>query len=338
MRAGTVVRGPNHLGDVVMALPALRASGGADVLVARWLVPILEMAREAEGAAAGIGDILPLDRGARGLIPAVRRVRAGRYGRGILLTPSLSSALIFYLGGVRERVGVPTDARGALLTVKVAPPVPGTHRAASYMRLISGGASETTPALRLAVPERHRERWRRIAGEPDGPLVGVFPGSNAPSRRWEPDSFAELVRRLTGQGARVAVFGGPAEGALARHVSGGRALEVTGRGDLPLLAAGLADCAVLVTNDSGPMHLAAAVGTRTVAIAGPSDMRVTGPMGEGHAILQAEGLPCVPCGLNECPRRGAGYRLPEAERECMRLVPVEQVESTVLRHLSHQRS
>lgn len=330
---GVVVRAPNHLGDLVMALPAIRRTGGADVLALHWLVPLLEMAREAEPESAGIRDILALERGVRGTLDAARRLRQRRYDLGLVLPPSISSALIFALGRVRRRRGFPTDARRALLTDLVPLPPEGSHRATGFVAVAGGPATERPRAV-LPVPARDQARWRAIAGAPEGPLVGVAPGSNAPSRRWEPERFAEVVQRLVRRGIRVVVFGGPGEEGLMRFVSGGRALEVGGAPDLPLLAAGLADCAVALTNDSGPMHVAAAVGTPVVALIGPSDPRLTGPLGDHHVLLVAKELGCLPCGRNVCPRSGPGSHLPDAENECMRLLSADRVEAAVLGQLA----
>lgn len=330
MTPPSLIRAPNHLGDLVMALPAIRASGGSDVLVLRWLAPFLEMAREAEPQAAGVREIISLERGTREMLRVARLLRARRYRSGVLLPPSLSSALLFAMGGVRERRGVATDARGPLLTQRVEPPPPATHRAAGYLRLVTGSEETAPPSVTLGVTARQHERWRAVAGDPGDTLVGISPGSNAGSRRWPAESFAALVGRLGASGLRVVVFGGPGERELIDFVAGSHALAVGGTPDLPLLSAGLAACDVVVTNDTGPMHVAAAVGTRTVAIIGPSDPRLTGPLGPGHVQLVAGALPCLGCGRNECPRTGPGTRLERAENECMRLVSVADVESAVL--------
>jgi heptosyltransferase-2 len=328
-----VVRAPNHLGDVVMALPALAAAGG-DVLVVRWLAPLLEMAKDSTGPARH-GRVIAFDRGRAGMLRAARELRAGRYERGLLLAPSFSSAFLFALGGVKRRRGTPTDGRSLLLTDRVrwADPAPA-HRAARYLELVTGAPPAEPPAPHLAVPLPERERWSRLIGAEGGDLVGIFPGSNASSRRWDADRYAELAARVAGRGARVVVFGSTGERDLTAHVAGSHALDLGGRTDLPLLAAGLAACRVLVTNDSGPMHLAAAVGTRTVSVQGPADPRVTRPLGEGHVLVWGAPIPCVPCVKNECPRSGAGFRLPEAERECLRLIGVDEVEHIVLRQLT----
>ncbi len=347
-----IVRAPNHLGDVVMALPALRAASGpardatnaegaadvagaggrgahepADILVVRGLVPILEM--------AGLpGRILPFDRGAAGLVRAAGALRRGPYRRGILLTPSFSSALVFLLGGVRERRGTATDGRSMLLTERIPRArIDALHRAAAYLLLAGDEAAAEPPAPRLPVPQAERARWRSFVGgsSSGGPTIGIFPGSNAASRRWDTGRYRALAARLAADGARVVVFGGPGERRLTAEVAGDVAFDAGGRTDLRQLAAGLAECALLVTNDSGPMHLAAAVGTRTVSLQGASDPAVTRPLGAAHVLLQHAELSCVPCVRNVCPRRGAGTFLPEAERECLRLITVDEVHGAVVR-------
>lgn len=326
-----LIRAPNHLGDVVMALPALAAAPEADVLVVRSLVPLIEVALGGSSASAGSGrQVISLDRGARGLARAAGELRRRRYAHGVLLTPSFSSALVFVAGGVRHRRGTTTDGRSALLTDRVsAEAVAGLHRAAAYMTLVTGVVPTEPPIPRLVVPDSLRERWLGQVGEVSGPTVGIFPGSHASSRRWDPDRFAAVVRWLAGQGVRVIVFGGPGERELAAEVASGVALDLSGRTDLLLLAAGLEACDLLITNDTGPMHLAAAVGTPTLSIQGPGDPRETAPLGHGHRLLRRADLPCVPCVRNECPRRGRGYVLPEAERECLRLIQVEDVIAAV---------
>lgn len=332
MSAGLIVRAPNHLGDLVMALPALEAAAPADVLVSRPLAPLLEL--------AGFGSrVLAFDRGRRGFWAAVRMLRARRYARGVLLTPSFSSALLFAAGGVRARRGTVSDHRRALLTDPVPPEgLDGLHRSAAYWYLVTGQRPSEAPAPRLAVPGSEMRRWAEAvgeayAGEAGGPRpIGVFPGSNAPSRRWEPDRFAEVVRGLVARGERVIVFGGRRERELTARVTGSEALDLGGGTDLPLLAAGLAACRVVLTNDSGPMHLAAAVGTPAVALFGAGDPRVTGPLGGEHTILRRTDLPCVPCVKNDCPRSGPGYILPEAERECLRLIDVSDVATALRAH------
>lgn len=331
---GLLIRAPNHLGDLVMAMPALESAAGADLLIPRGLASIVELSPRL--AAAG-GQVIPMERGRRAFVRMVRDVRRTRYRRGVLLTPSFSSALIFAAGGVASRRGTPTDSRRLLLTdIVPRERLDGLHRSGAYQVLVAGEAGPPLRAPWLVVPESARARWGEVAGG-RGALVGIFPGGNAASRRWEPARFTELVRRLAGQGIRVVVFGGPQERALGAAVAGGVALDLAGRTDLPLLAAGLAACDLVVSNDSGPMHLAAAVGTPTISLWGAGNPAVTRPGGEDHVLLRHAELPCVPCERNVCPRRGRGYILAEAENECLRLIQVGELEEAVRQRLEALR-
>lgn len=320
--ASTIIRAPNHLGDLIMALPALEAAGDADVMLPQGLAPLLALS-------ATRGNALPFDRGLGGYARAVRALRRGRYARGVLLPPSLSSALLFALGGVRERRGTPTHHRRPLLTdVVTREHLGGLHRSAQYHALVIGGPPPRALVPRLAVPDALRARFRALVPGSEGrPLVGVFPGGNAPSRRWAADRFRELVRRFALGGSRVVVFGGPAERVLSAEAAAGGGIDLGGRTDLPLLAAGLAACELVVSNDTGPLHLAAAVGTRTVSLWGAGDPTVTGPPAAAHRVLRHPELYCVPCVKNVCPRQGRGEFLADAHNECMQLIGVDEVEA-----------
>ena len=231
MAAGSrVIRAPNHLGDLVMALPALEATGGADVLVVRGLAPLLEL--------APLGRVVPFDRGWRGFWEAAAELRRGGYQQGVLLPPSLSSALLFRAGGVRRLRGTPTDSRGLLLHDRVpTATTDAVHRAAAYYLLVHSELPTTMPEPRLTVSAELRARWREMVGALAEPWVGVFPGSNASSRRWEPARFAEIVTRMIVRGFRVAVFGGPGERDLTRTVAGTAGLDLGGA-DGPAAACG----------------------------------------------------------------------------------------------------
>ncbi|MFL5520626.1 MAG: glycosyltransferase family 9 protein [Gemmatimonadales bacterium] len=307
----------------MLALPALEASGAATVVARPFLLPLVEL--------AGFrGTMVPVDRGAGGILAAANRLRAARYDRGILLTPSLSSAVVFALGGVAARRGTATDGRRVLLTDAIEAPLPtAQHRASLYHTLVTGEAPVAPPVPHLAIDAASHERWRALAGPHAEGAIGLFPGSNASSRRWASERFAEVARRLAEGGHRVIVFGGPGEEARSRRVAGDVALDLGGRTDLPTLAAGLASCRLVVSNDSGPMHLAAAAGTTVVAIWGAGEPRETGPLGAGHRIVRHASLPCIACRHNVCPRHGPGTYLPDADRECLALVTVDEVLAAV---------
>jgi heptosyltransferase-2 len=326
----TVIRAPNYLGDLVMALPALAAVGPLDVQVRRGLEPILGMAR---AGGMPVRRVLPQEGGAPGFLRAAQTLRRGGYRRGLLLTSSFGSALLFATGGVRERRGVTGDGRALLLT----DPVPQEAvrrlpRVAAYLLLATGEVPDPLPAPQLHVPADARAAWAGLV-PPAGITVGMLPACSASSRQWNADRFAEVVRRLTALDVRTVVFGGPGEEAVSARVAEAGAIDVGGRTPLPLLAAGLAACDLVVGNDTGPMHVAAAVGTPTVSVWGAGDPRVTGLIGPRHTVVRTRELPCVPCVKNSCPRSGPGYLLPDADRECLNLVTVEQVERVILARL-----
>ena len=315
-----VIRAPNHLGDLVVALPVLVGSG-ADVVVVRWLVPLLGM--------AGIpGAVIPLDRGgpfewAR----SVRAIRARRYARGALLTPSFSAAWLFRWGGMDRLRGTATDGRKWLLSETVDPEHLRDRPRGEQYRLLAGiDPSSLLAPPRLVPPETRRQTWQPRLGA-RRPLVGLVPGSNAPARRWPVERFAELAAALSLVGAVCVVVGGRAETAVTHHVAraarGG--IDLGGATDLVDLTAVLSLCDVVVGNDTGPLHLAGAVGTPTVTIWGPSDPVEARPTGSAGALVRSEPLPCRPCFKNECPRTGPGTRLPSGYEECMKLITVAQV-------------
>lgn len=167
-------------------------------------------------------------------------------------------------------------------------------------------------------------------------MVGFFPGSNAPARRWPPERFAAVARALAGAGVATVVMGGPGERAITAQVAAGApgTLDAGGATDLPGLAALLSVCDLVVTNDTGPMHLAGAVGTPTVTLWGPSNPAEVHPVGAAEDVRMAgPPLPCQPCFKNRCPRSGSGTMLAEAHEECMHLITVDEVVAAATRVL-----
>ena len=304
-----MIRAPNHLGDVVMGLPAMLDDGG-DIAVRQWLAPLVEMAAPGR-------PVIAVGRGWRGWSAAAARVRRGRYDEGVLLSPAFSAALLFRMAGVGRLRGTATDGRSFLLADRIPrSALRGMHRIDQY-RLLLGqerGRDPRHPAL--TPPEATVASWRDRLGGASGPVVGLFPGSNAGARRWPLDRYREVAGALANRGARVVVLGGPGDlertAQVAAAAPGG--VDAGGQTDLQGLAALLSLCQVVVTNDTGPLHLAAAVGAPTVSVWGPSDPDEVAPGGTRHARITGPPLPCKPCLKNECRRRGKGTVLDRGTR------------------------
>jgi ADP-heptose:LPS heptosyltransferase len=309
-----------------MSLPALDAAPDATIIVSQGIAPLLTL--------SGRSRLLPYRRGRRGFREAVRTLRRARHAYGVLLTPSFSSAFMMRVGAVDAIRGAGTDRRGLLLDEAVpVDRVTGRPRPLVYYELVTRETLAEPPVPALHVPGAARDAWWQLLGIGRQPVIGVFPGGNAPSRRWEPARFAEVVTGLATD-MPVVVFGGPAEAGITAGIAGERGIDMGGRTDLPMLAAALAECDILITNDSGPLHLAAAVGTRTLSLWGAGDPAETAVRGTGHALLRHPELPCVPCVRNECPRRGEGFVLPEARQECLQLIATPDVLSAARRMLA----
>ncbi len=313
-----LVRTPNWLGDVVMALPALaalRAHYPEAALVAACPAPLAPLL----SAAPGVDEVLGVPRGGAG---ARRReaeaFRRGGFDAALLLPGSFGSAWIARRAGIPERWGFAEQWRRALLTRAVTPPRRrggAVHQVDRYLALVRGlGIEPVAAEPRLEPPAALRERARTLlaaaGGDDERPLVGMAPGAAyGHAKRWPPGRYAGVAVRLVRDfGARVVLLGSAhdrdagheIESTLAADVRRGPGfLNLIGRTDLRQLIGLLAACRTLIAGDSGAMHLAAALGVRVTAIFGPTDERLTAPVGE-HAVLTHR-VWCRPCFFRDCP-------------------------------------
>jgi heptosyltransferase-2 len=312
-----VVRAPNWIGDVVLSLGAVRdlrrnfPRARLEVLARPWVADLYRAVSEV--------DAVRVARGVRADADALR----GAFDAGVVLPNSFGTALTLRLAGLRERWGYATEGRRPLLTR--APRVPERVRGRSqvyYYRAMLAGAGlhvSASPDVSLRCPPDWAERARaeRLLGTDEG-WVGVNPGAfYGTAKRWLPERFAAVADTLAERGARVALVGGPAERAIGEAIAAqmrAPARVLCGETTVPELVGVLSRLRLLVTNDSGPMHLAAALGVPVVAVFGPTDWRETHPVGDGHRLVR-EPVHCSPCGLRECP----------IDHRCMRRVTVDRV-------------
>lgn len=298
MKDRVLICGVNWLGDTLMSLSAVRAFKRASpdcelvILAKSFLLPLWEM----EGSADGL---LALEHGLAGTWRTVARIRRARCRVAYVFPNSFRSALLPFLGLVPERMGLPGHQRVWMLTrvASIGHDAQRGHQSLEYFDILGIRADPAaSTGGGLTVPTGAVEAAEALLGACGSgePLVALIPGAaRGPSKRWPEAHFIETGRALAAEGARIVVFGTGGETDLCARVTvgiGASCLNLAGRTSLVLMAACLRRCRVAVTNDSGGMHLAAAVGTRVVAIYGLTDPRKTGPMGEGHAVLVAPGI------------------------------------------------
>ncbi len=311
-----LVVAPNWIGDSVMAIPFLRSLRRAHpddrlgVLAPKGPAAILR----AEGSADWV-------RARSDWAADVGAVRRERFDEAWLLPNSFRAALLAWAGGVPERIGYDTDHRRALLTLAAPPPPRTGHQLRDYDALLAArGVEPDTDPPRLPIPGGAADRARHALDGAgllrEAPLAIAAPGAAFGwTKRWPPERFALLAGRLVESGWAVGLAIGPGEEGLAVWIrAAARApLPVLGSDLDPVeLAALLAQARVVVANDSGAMHLAAAVGTPVVAFFGPTDPGRTAPTGARSRILDRYVF-CSPCYLKDCP---FGH-------ECMKEIGVE---------------
>ncbi|MCB2156179.1 lipopolysaccharide heptosyltransferase II [bacterium] len=308
-----VVRMTNWVGDVVMNTPFLCAT--------KSLFPNAEIIAMARPSVAPLLDPHPCisavwpidDRSRQGYMACVRKLRGLKPDLGFALPNSMNAAIVLRLGGVRYRVGYDRDARGFMLThpIELRPQDLAVHEVKYYMRLLSpwGVHAGDAPPLTLHVTDQEREdmaAWLRARGVADGqPVLGVNPAAfYGTAKRWLPERFAEVAARLAKDlDARVFVTGIPRERDVAEEVvsAGGPAFyNAAGEMKLRELMAFFTRCRLYLTNDSGAMHLAAALGTPLVAVFGSTDWVTTAPLSPIARIVREE-TECAPCLLRHCP-------------------------------------
>jgi heptosyltransferase-2 len=329
-----LVRATNWLGDAVMSIPALREirrvrpEAEIAILARPWVADLY--AREDFCDRILTYDNTGAHRGLRGKGRLAAELARERFDEAILLQNAFDAALLAWLARIPVRIGFARDGRRPLLTQPIPTPNPGEtppHQRFYYLELLRrAGWIEQIPEcadIRLNGVEQAaafgREFWRS-RDLPEGPWIGVSPGAAyGGAKRWIPEYFAEAAGTLARElGAPVAVFGSKAEAPLARSIAeqiGPAAVCLAGETPLAEYIDMAATCCVYLTNDSGPMHVAAALGVPTVAIFGATDHIATGPSASWAGVVRRD-LDCTPCLLRECP-------LPE--HRCMLAVTPEMV-------------
>ncbi len=336
-----LIRGVNWIGDAVLTLPAIRAVRRAfpdaqiSLLVKPWVAEIFKESPD-------IDDIIFYDeqyKGVIGKLKLVRVLRQKKFDKAILLQNAFDAALIAWLAGIPERIGYKRDFRGFFLTkaIPVKNNAAGEHQVYYYLNLLKeAGIKTVTAEPYIYLSDEERERARALLNPSPitphpSPLIGINPGATYGSaKRWPTEHFAELIRRIRNElDGRVVIFGSAAEVEIADEIvkkleprtpnPEPRILNMTGKTNLRELAALISECDVFITNDSGPMHISAALHVPTAALFGSTDSSATGPFRNGHKVITKK-LSCSPCLERECP---------EGHLKCMTEISPEEVFSAL---------
>lgn len=318
-----LVRAPNWVGDAVMSLPVL---AGLNRLFPLAEITVLAAPRVAPLFAAqpGVTEIIRYPSG-RGKWQVLWDLR-GRFEVALALPNSMESALGLWLVGVPSRVGYNTDARGLFLKEAVSghEALAGLHTVFYLLGLLKalGGVATFTPPTLYLEPEEeamgaHLLAETELPGQ--GPWVGLSPGAAyGPAKRWEPARFAALGRKLQREfGARLVLLGGSDERPVAELVKENLpepVADLVGQTSLRQALGVLSRLNLLITNDSGLMHAAAALSVPLVALFGSTDPGATGPFTSRATVIRHL-QPCSPCFQRTCD---VGYA-------CLTAISVDEV-------------
>ena len=316
-----LIRSSNWLGDGVMSVPAVCAikNGRPDIHVTiaapEKIAPMWKLIPEVDAT-------IPLPEGS--LLSVVRLLKQQMpFDVAILFPNSLRVALESWLGGIPRRVGYRGHRRSWLVNQIVREPRkprPPEHHSLRFLRIARECGAETL----FEVPKP-----RQTSTIEHQPLkIGLCPGAEyGPAKRWLPERFAEAAAKITTQSsAQWILFGTKNDAAIGKQIAaaiGDRCVNRIGQTTLDQLIDELRRCSLLLTNDTGTMHLAALLGVPVVAVFGSTEPRLTGPLGNGHIILRHH-VECSPCFLRECP----------IDFRCMKAVSADEVAVAVLSMLA----
>jgi heptosyltransferase-2 len=316
----TVVIGLNWVGDNVLALPTYRAlhhrfrqEGGISVAAPEHIASLLASTGIFRRVIAWNGDTR--DR--------IRLLKEGRFRRAVILPNSFRAAMIAFAAGIGERWGYSSDARSLLLTHRVSRDPDRGHQLDDYTTLLAAmNAPRVVDEIpTMIIPQAVREKVRRllrVAGvQLDRPLFGLHAGGlYGRAKHWGDTRYGELANRLRAAGYSVVLLTSPGEHEQAETIAvANEGLPMIGQdGDVLQLAAAISHCSVVVTNDSGPLHLATALAVPSVSIFGPTDPDRTVIPGASRVVRKP--FACQPCYKRECPLM---------HHRCMSEISVEDV-------------
>lgn len=336
-----IVRMPNWIGDLVMATPVLtdlRKAYPEAYITAMCRAPVCDLLKEDPE----IDELFCFSKTGsfsrrNDKKNTIEKLKQGQYDLGILLTHSLSSAWWFWQGNVKVRLGYDCNGRRLLLSQAVALPndIERQHLVMTYKMLLQPlgiPISHTSPRLFLSDKEVNEARTllRQHGVTKDSLLIGINPGATYGSAKcWLPERFREVTERLLlDPDIYVVYFGDQPTTEIVKEICRGlppRVINLAGLTSLRELAALISVCNVLLTNDSGPMHIADALGTPIVALFGSTSEIVTGPYRTGKVIHKH--VECSPCYQRTCP----------IDFRCMKRIQADEVYQEILKAVKQKK-
>ncbi len=338
-----LIRASNWIGDAVMSVAALREirrlfpEDHLTLLTRSWVAGLFEDQNL-------VDQIIRLETAPAGLTSFwTLRSKLHGFDRALLFQNAFRPALLTFLARVPDRIGYATDGRSLLLTRRASPRTKQLkrHQIFYYLDLLyqTGLSSQDylndphfQPDIRLQASRKGIETSKALLKWADVDstrhLIAMSPGAFFGSaKRWLPDRYAALADRLIGdQRAEILIVGNREESSLAREIENRmryRPKILTGKTGLPTLMGLLTLCRLLITNDSGPMHLAAALDLPQIALFGSTDETATGPFSQQARIIHKH-VECSPCLLRECP----------IDLRCFTQIEVDEVYAMALRILN----
>ena len=334
-----LIRSANWVGDVVMSLPAIDSvrltfpHAKISILVKPWVAELFKENPLVDQVF--LYESPGVHQGLRGKWRLARELKKESFELALLLQNAFEAALISFLAGIPRRAGYDRDGRGLLLShpVPVDRKIKKIHQVDYYLRLVESlgfQGAERIPSLKVS-EEGQEEAERRLQSlglEESQGVVGISPGATYGSaKQWFPERYGALADRIARNlGVPILIFGSEGDKEVASQVCQNARfslIDLTGRTTLGQAMALISRCRLFVTNDSGLMHVAAALGIPVIAIFGSTDPERTGPLGEVCRVVR-KSVPCAPCLRTECPE----------DRRCMRLISVDEVYEEALKILN----